>query len=340
MSNKTVSVSTGKWRGLEAITLTTHKYEAVLLPKHGSNMVRLYDKENNLDILRTPSEQEMDEFLERPQVFGIPILFFPNRIKDGVFTYDDRKYSFEVNDFESHSHLHGFAHNRPWQVARTEVCGYDAVVVETVFIGNSVVDFYKSFPHEFEIRSIFKLSPEGLSHEIKVTNLSSQNMPVAIGFHTVLSVPFHPSGEPDSIVMKMGIGKRWKLSDVFMNTDELIQLDHQEQMFLDDGIQLSEKPIVGHYTANAFTYKGREYHGMVLEDQKNNVRICYETGKQYGHWVVWNDDGKKGFICPEPQTCAINAPNLQNRKNESGFFGIAPDETWSEITKIYSEPIA
>ena len=339
MRDKSVGISHGTWRGLEALILKTPRYEAVLLPKHGSNVVRLYDKELDLDILRTPAKQEMETFLQLPHIFGHPILFFPNRIKDGLFTYDGRPYAFKVNEFETHSHIHGFAHDRPWQIARAELCGPDAVVAETLFTGNPHMDFYSSFPHEFEIRATYKLSPHGLSHEIKVTNQSPQNMPIAIGIHTALRVPFHSAGEAESTVLKMAIDKRWNLTEAYMNTDELAPLDPRDQKLLNEGLLPLEKPFVSHYTAKAFPYKGREYHGTVLEDLKNKIRVCYETGSKYGHWVIWNDDAKKGFICPEPQTCAINAPNLKRHKDQSGFIGIAPGETWCETTKIYAEPM-
>ena len=338
--DNTVGVFLSKWRGIDAVTLITRKYEAILLPGFGSNIVRLYDIEYDLDILRTPLEQEMDTFRQMPHIFGIPVLFFPNRIEGGCFEFDGREYQFEVNERASNSHIHGFAHDRPWHIVLTKISCPDTVVVETLFAGNPCVDFFGQFPHEFEIRSKFELSPKGLSHEINVTNRSSLKMPLAIGIHTTFRIPFHPMGDCDAMVLKMGVEKSWELTDVYMNKDKLTALSDYSKKLPSEGIPPLDKPLVGHYTAKSFQYYGREYHGAVLEDLKNKMRVCYETGSKFEHWVLWNDDSKKGFICPEPQTCAINAPNLKVCRDQSGFTGIDPGETWSESTKIYSERIS
>ena len=69
------------WHGIDAVLLETNVYEAIIVPSRGANMVRLYNKEKEVDILRTPTEEEVGTFLLKPQVFGVPLLFHPTVLK-------------------------------------------------------------------------------------------------------------------------------------------------------------------------------------------------------------------------------------------------------------------
>src|SRR5438105_9387408 len=54
---------------------------------------------------------------KKPTRSGFPILFpFPNRIRDGKFTWDGKPYTLPVNDPANKNAIHGFAHTRAWRV--------------------------------------------------------------------------------------------------------------------------------------------------------------------------------------------------------------------------------
>ena len=46
--------------------------------------------------------------------------------------------------------------------------------------------------------------------------------------------------------------------------------------------------------------------------------------------MLWNQGGRKGFLCPEPMSWMIDAPNLTVPAEESGMFFLRPGEkkTW------------
>ena len=83
-----------EWHGTQAVEFTKRDYTALLVPSVGANLVRLAHTRLGVEVLRTPSEREHDEFLRRPHVYGVPILFPPNRIADGRFRFDGREYRF------------------------------------------------------------------------------------------------------------------------------------------------------------------------------------------------------------------------------------------------------
>ena len=53
----------------------------------------------------------------RPTRSGVPVLFpFPNRLRDGRFTWEGRQYQLPLNDPAARNAIHGFACRRPWRV--------------------------------------------------------------------------------------------------------------------------------------------------------------------------------------------------------------------------------
>ena len=69
--------------GLEACTLTNPLYEAVILPDYGANCIALRDRQTGVSLLREPQGRQALE--ASAYIYGLPILFPPNRVKDGTF---------------------------------------------------------------------------------------------------------------------------------------------------------------------------------------------------------------------------------------------------------------
>ena len=84
------------FHGLQAVEFSKGDYTALLVPSVGANLVRLANTRLGAEILRTPAADEVETFLGRPQVFGLPVLFPPNRIEDGRYTFDGRTYQYPI----------------------------------------------------------------------------------------------------------------------------------------------------------------------------------------------------------------------------------------------------
>src|SRR5690606_31023064 len=68
--------------------------------------------------------------------------------------------------------------------------------------------------------------------------------------------------------------------------------------------------------------------------QATHIEIRYEADPNFRHWVVYNADGRSGFICPEPYTWITNAPNLAFPASLTGFQELGPGETKVFATSI------
>lgn len=95
--------------------------EAILVPSWGSNLISLKWKPAGMHLLKTPETKE--EYHANPCLFGIPVLFPPNRIDHGTFTYEGKTYSLPINEKPLQNHLHGFLYDKAWTLAKAEAEG-------------------------------------------------------------------------------------------------------------------------------------------------------------------------------------------------------------------------
>src|SRR5262245_21435731 len=87
--------------------------QAVIAPALGGNCVSW--RIDGREVLYSPP---LAELAQRPTRGGIPILCpFPNRIRDGRFTWDGRMYQLDRNDSTGTNAIHGFTPRAEWSVA-------------------------------------------------------------------------------------------------------------------------------------------------------------------------------------------------------------------------------
>ena len=107
--------------GMPAVRFEAGGYEAIMIPQVGANVVKLSHKTSGVEILRTPTQEEVETFKGRPQVFGLPLLFPPNRIEDGTYSFDGRRYQYPITIPDQHNYHHGIIKSQPFTVTRTNV---------------------------------------------------------------------------------------------------------------------------------------------------------------------------------------------------------------------------
>ena len=95
------------FHGLKGVEFSKGEYTALLIPEMGANLVRLANTRLGAEILRTPGPGEIETFRSRPQVFGLPILFPPNRIADGRYVFEGRTYQYPITIERERNYHHG-----------------------------------------------------------------------------------------------------------------------------------------------------------------------------------------------------------------------------------------
>lgn len=321
--------------GMSAIRFEAGGYEAVMIPEVGANVVKLSHRTTGVEILRTPTKEETDTFKSRPQIFGLPLLFPPNRIEDGTYSFENHTYQYPITIPDQNNYHHGIIKSEPFTITRTET-GSDYVEVEASYFSNLFNNaIYKHFPHEFICRMTFRLSAEGLKQTTTFINQGKDNMPVGMGFHTPINLPFTADGNRDNYKLKLSAGKRWEMSNRTLPTGKLDDLGTEEAPLRTEGIIPFGKAIEWALTNEPLQIDGKAYSGAILTDTAKELSVYYETDGQFKHWTLWNNGGEVPYVCPEPQSWATNAPNLKLPAELTGFQFIEPGKEWKAVTRFY-----
>jgi aldose 1-epimerase len=331
MSNQAFA---GEYQGEKAIWLRSGNYEAALLPEIGGNMIAFRDINKGYTILREPSLEEMADFKARPMVHGIPILFPPNRYKDGKFSLNGLQYEFPVNEAKTGNHLHGFFYNIPWEVSDFGTNESESYVIIEQNV-NEKHSAYRYFPHTFHFSIRYSLSEFGLKQEVNITNLGEAAMPCMLGFHTALNAPFAVNSTKEDCTFTMTIGERWELDGRMLPTGRYQPLEEGEKAMKGSGSSPYFAEMDNHYTS-------QPQHGlnaMILTDAKEKVRLVYDVGTAYKQWMIWNNEANGKYYCPEPQINTVNAPNLNLPAGQIGLLLLNRGDSWTETSRLYCESI-
>lgn len=288
-----------RWKGLRAVRLTGGEYEAIVLPEYGANCVSLIHQPSESQLLRVPQTQK--QLRDGCNVYGLPLLFPPNRVKDGRFVFEGREYVFPINEPERGNHIHGFLSQTAFAFAGGGSFLYEA----------TEENGYLTFPHAFSIRREYALSSEGLVHAIAVTNGGKRRMPFGIGIHAALRA--------EHCRMRMEPLCRWAVDPARL---------------LPSGERIREEPLITALRNGTLDPESQPLSAL-LECRPGAEIALYGCN---GTWhcvpdpslrfvMLWNGGGGKGFVCPEPQSWVTDAPNIPFPAGATGFRALAPGET-------------
>ncbi len=330
----TAEVCRVTWDNEPATRLRAGDWEALVVPQCGAHLISLTNRTRGFDILRTPPT--VAALREHPAVWGIPVLFPPNRIAEGRFDFDGREYRLPINEPNRGNHIHGLLLAAPWKVERLTTIDNTAEI-GMVFEQNADSAAYKSFPAAFVFSLIYALRREGLVQSVRIENIGDAPMPVCLGFHTAFNIPFVAGTAAADYSLRVTIGdKRWEMDqERYLPSGKALPLNEREKLLKSIGIAPIAEPISAHYPAGTV----EAFNGAELSCPRADVKLVYDVGAAYGHWVLWNGGGSKGFICPEPQTCMVNARNLRLPATVTGMISLAPGQTWQTSSEIRIEQI-
>lgn len=293
--------------GIEAIQASNDHLQLLLIPSFGSNVISLVDLKTGQELLVKPDS--FAALKESPILHGIPVLFPPNRIEGGTFTFNNVIHEFPINEIGKH-HIHGFVYDQPWDVtAQKEEDGI--ITIETA-IGLHEPEIYK----DALIHLTYELSGQVLRQKAIVKNNGSESFPWGIGYHTVFR--FDEAVSTFSLTNK----SQWTLSEEAIPTGEQVP-----------GEPFHNKNIQGVPLDDAFAAveQGNE---AVLTNNETGQIIKYQTDSSFKHWVVYNGNGHEGFLCPEPYTCITNAFNMDLPHETTGLRVLQPGEEDRVIAQI------
>lgn len=304
---------------MKLLTLKGGGYEAIFTPEYGANCISLVHLASGARLLRSP--QTLEEFKNVPYLYGMPMLFPPNRIADGRFIFDGKIYQFPVNEPSRNAFLHGTLYQTPFEVE--ELTEDRLILIYRVRKDN----LYYAYPNAFDLRVEYVLNEAGLTQKVKVVNHSPVSMPIGVGFHTAFPIPFMPEGKPCDIRICGNLGAEYTRNpDRMLTIWEPVADSEDKKRIVEGTFCPAGRPISEQYLCG-------DDRTMRICDVRSGRAIVYELSENYVSWLIWKE-AQSDFVCIEPQSWLVNAPNAP-RPEDAGLKAVAPNESIEFSTRTY-----
>jgi aldose 1-epimerase len=242
------------------------------------------------DLVRTAAT--LADFQARPGFNGMPILApFANRLDQTAFYANGRKYNFDLElgnvrgPIPSTGYING---SKAWQLVEAKADQRSAWVT-------CRLDFYKSplymaqFPFAHTITMTYRVSDGGLEVHTRLDNLSTEPMPVVIGYHPIFELP---EGTRNDWTVSLDAKTHWIEIPQRLPTGETQPI---ENFFGSDrtAIQLKKYALID----DVFTDLVRDANGRAtMKLMYNGKELHVSLGPKYKTVLAWSTPLSSGAV--------------------------------------------
>jgi aldose 1-epimerase len=314
--------------GIDVIRLkdAAHKIEVSIVPSLGNNAYEI--KVNGKHILWSPY-RNLKELQDKPVQIGNPLLApWANRIDGDAYWANGKKYLLnpELKNFRydnNHKPIHGLVvYAKEWKVTSIRADSRSASVTSRLEFWRRP-DWMAQFPFAHNIEMTYRLKDGALEVETAVENLSTEPMPLSLGYHTYYRIDDSPRDD-------------WKLHvparDHVEVSETLIPTGETKPAILSD-----PQPLRGFRLDDGFSNLIRDSAGQAefwVQGQNQKIRVIF--GPKYYVATVFAPPGRD-FVCFEPMVGITNAFNLAQAGIYKELQSIAPGGSWKESFWIVPE---
>lgn len=333
MKKSAYSVDRIKVDGVEVYVLrdSTTQAEAKIAPSLGNNCYRFglpVDGES-IDVLDPPPD--LDTLRNRPTAYGNPILFpFPNRIREGKFTFEGKVYTFDKRPDAVHS-IHGLLLNQSYRVESTRADAVDGASIVCRLDSRQFPEILRQYPFPFEMLITYVLKGCILTMGVNAKNIGDVNMPMGFGIHPYFRAPLSSKSSAEKCLITVPASKYWELDHTLVPTGRIFNVE------ADDDAR-SGKPFAGMQFDNVFTdvTLSEGVSQCIIDDQDAHLRMILEADTQFRELVVYTPPNRSS-ICFEPYTCPTDAINLEAKGIKAGVIVLKPGEVFSGLIRIIAD---
>ena len=276
-----------------------------------------------------PNSHDRHELLftqpDRPLIQqGIPLLFpFPNRIRDGRFTWQGRDWQLPCNDPAGRNAIHGLVHDQPWQVTR---CGLSAEgwpeIAATLTSASLDPQRAALWPGTFALDAGYRLMDRSLEFNLAVTNTSGDRLPFGVGLHPYWRLP--PA--TTRVELAAGAAEAWQL-DECLPTGQLRPLDAVERVLIDPGTgPLGDREFDQVFRVTPPKEKRRIVWRLACPVLGGVLTMT--TSPSFRDFVLFTPPHRQA-ISLEPYTCVTDAINLHGKIwDKAKLLVLDPGSQW------------
>ncbi len=273
-----------------AVKLSTQSLEATILPQYGgmlNSLKHLSARGSTEVIYGYPDTDSIANFIWK-DFRNVKLSPFPNRIKDGKYSYAGEDYQLEVTmPAESHA-IHGFLLDRPFHVAyqsETEL------VLHYIYNGKT-----QGFPFPYQIELSYELVDNELTCETTIINMGKEALPIGDGFH-----PYFQIGDSiNELFFQLPKVELLEIDDRMIPSGEKGSFDNFNKRAKIGNTELDSCFLIKQAPGKASTF---------LSDGELTLELWQETGDGlYNYLQVYTPPHRK-CIALEPMTCPPDALN-------------------------------
>jgi aldose 1-epimerase len=307
--------------GIPVVQLTDPAHKAQVSIAVGVGNIAYEFKVNGKNALYFPF-QSLADLRAKPNLCGVPFLApWANRLDQEAFFANGKKYILNpglgnLRSDGNHLPIHGLLSFSPlWQVVEAKANGSSAHVT-------SRLEFWKhpelmaQFPFAHTIEMTYTLSNGVLEVTTALHNLSTDPMPVSIGFHPYFQLHDAPR---DAWKVHLAAHDHVVLSKLLVPTGETKPVEFPDPVSL-AGAKLDD--VFSGLPENAEFW---------VEGKQEKIAVHY--GPKYKIAVVYAPAGRD-FICFEPMAALTNGMNLAQEGKYKDLQSIAPGGEWRESFRI------
>lgn len=305
---------------------SAHQIRVSIVPSVGNVAFEMRVKGEN--VLRFPYAN-IAEFRSRPGLNGIPFLGpWANRLDEQAFYANGKRYAFnmDLGNVRGAHPIHGFlSSTEKWTVTEVQADNKAAWVT-------SRLEFYREpswmaqFPFAHTIEMTYRLADGVLELDVQLHNLSSEPMPVSIGFH-----PYYQLTDSlrENWTIRIGAKKQWLLNNDKIPTGETVPI---EQGFPDPNrIALKDYDLDDVFSDLLRDERGRAW--MQVKGKSQQIDVFF--GPKYNTAVVFSPQPRAtsqnpNFVCFEPMAGITDAMNLAHRGRYHELQMLPPGKIWQE----------
>ena len=279
----------------------------------------------------------IEEFKSRPGLSGIPFLGpWANRLDEQAFYANGKRYAFDMQlgNVRGTIPIHGFlTMNDQWQVVEVKADSGSAWTTSKLeFFRNPM--WMKQFPFAHTLEMTYRLRDGALEVETRIRNLSTDPMPVAIGFHPYFQLTDSPR---DEWTISVGARTEWLLAENKVPTGATRSI---EELFPDP----RAAPLKDYNLDHVFGDLVRDRDGRAVMTVKGKSQaLDVLVGPNYRAVVAYAPKGdtqqpaaggragqNRNFICFEPMAGITDAMNLAQKGLYHELQSIPAGGTWQE----------
>ena len=278
-----------------------------IVPEMGANVTAIRFAETNvLDGYETPEELSAGKWGKSAILFP-----FPNRLRDGQYSWHDREYSFPLNNASTNNAIHGFVRHEVFERRGLELTNEHAAIT-SVFVADGKNPAY---PFPFTLEVTFSMTVAGIfTATFSVTNHHVESIPVGLGWHPY----FRLTERADDHLLQLSPCERVEIDGRMIPTGkQLPYSDFQDERQLGQTQLDTCFAVLPDESVVRSTLRARG-QTLTLEAPRH----------EFPFFQVFTPPARTS-IAIEPMTCNVDAFH-----NGEGLVELAPNTTWTVAFRI------